>query len=66
MKKERIFKLINEAVHKLEPNARRIGMPDVKVFENALSDLSSVLKHQNVPYMIIGEFPFKIPVSQRN
>ena len=29
-------------------------MSGVKVFENALNDLSSILKQQNVPYMIIG------------
>jgi len=29
-------------------------MSGVNVFENALNDLSSVLKRQNVPYMIIG------------
>ena len=29
-------------------------MSGINIFENALSDLSSVLKHQNVPYMIIG------------
>jgi predicted nucleotidyltransferase len=29
-------------------------MSDVKVFENALNDLSSLLKHQHVPHMIIG------------
>ena len=29
-------------------------MSGINIFENALSDLSSVLKHQNLPYMIIG------------
>ena len=29
-------------------------MSGLNVFENALSDLSNVLKHQKVPYMIIG------------
>ena len=29
-------------------------MSDMKVFENALNDLSSLLKNENVPYMIIG------------
>ncbi len=29
-------------------------MSGVKMFENALSDLSSILKNENVPYMIIG------------
>ena len=29
-------------------------MSGINVFENALSDLSSVLRHQNVPYMVIG------------
>ena len=29
-------------------------MSEVKVFENALNELASVLKNENVPYMIIG------------